>query len=255
MRNRSTARRLFAGVVVAAAASTGLVVETGAAHAAEVQGGGYSIQVERLPDGTATTIRWNPCAEEPITWQVNVAALAKPDRRAAVREAKTKVAEVGRLSGLRFAFAGTTTFVPREGNERRQPAKLVVAYVRPGQTDYALHGRIAGRGGYSSDYVDHADGTTTLEVVRGYVVIDVPQTNRWSTALTRDGVSRPALLAHEIGHAVGLGHVNDRAQVMHPVLTRRTPHSYASGDRAGLARVGAAAGCARTFDLSTSSTG
>lgn len=248
MRNRSTTRGLFVGVVASAAVATGLFVETGAAHAAEVDGGGYSIQVTRLPDGTATTMRWNPCAEEPITWEANVAALAKPDRESAVREAKVKVAELAETSGLRFRYTGRTTFVPRSGNGRRQPAKLVVAYVRPGQTDYALHGRIAGRGGYSSGYVDHADGTTTLEVVRGYVVVDVPQTNRWSTSLTRDGVTRPALLAHELGHAVGLGHVDDKTQVMHPVLTRRTPHSYASGDRAGLARVGAGGGCARTFD-------
>ena len=54
---------------------------------------------------------------------------------------------------------------------------------------------------------------------------------------------RVALYLHEIGHVVGLGHVNDPAQVMYPTLEESDGAGYAAGDRAGLRALGAAAGC------------
>jgi hypothetical protein len=53
-----------------------------------------------------------------------------------------------------------------------------------------------------------------------------------------------AVLLHELGHLVGLGHVDDPAQLMAP-----TPGfgevRFGAGDRAGLAAVGADSGCLR----------
>jgi hypothetical protein len=51
------------------------------------------------------------------------------------------------------------------------------------------------------------------------------------------------LLLHEIGHLVGLGHVEDPGQVMYPVAGPGAPTAYGPGDRAGLSRLGTAAGC------------
>jgi hypothetical protein len=46
---------------------------------------------------------------------------------------------------------------------------------------------------------------------------------------------------HEIGHAVGLGHVDDDAQIMYPVNLGL--EGYGDGDREGLRLVGATMPC------------
>lgn len=49
-----------------------------------------------------------------------------------------------------------------------------------------------------------------------------------------DFPGRGALITHEIGHALGLGHVTERAEVMYPVATNGSPIGLEPGDRAGL---------------------
>jgi len=54
--------------------------------------------------------------------------------------------------------------------------------------------------------------------------------------------TRGRMLLHELGHIAGLMHTTDPNQVMYPIIDGRAG-TYAAGDRAGLAHVGAAAGC------------
>ena len=50
---------------------------------------------------------------------------------------------------------------------------------------------------------------------------------------------------HELGHMAGLDHsrINDQAQIMHSVMTQLAV--WGAGDKNGLRRVGASAGCLR----------
>ena len=69
-----------------------------------------------------------------------------------------------------------------------------------------------------------------LRYETGVVVLDrdVP----W---VSRDGEVGQAILDHEFGHLVGLGHVDDPGQLMDERLSVLT---YGPGDREGLARLG-----------------
>ncbi|MCW2749121.1 MAG: hypothetical protein JWR83_231 [Aeromicrobium sp.] len=46
------------------------------------------------------------------------------------------------------------------------------------------------------------------------------------------------VLAHELGHVIGLDHVNDPTEIMNPSLQPNKDAEYASGDLAGLQRLG-----------------
>jgi predicted Zn-dependent protease len=53
-------------------------------------------------------------------------------------------------------------------------------------------------------------------------------------------VVRQAIYLHELAHALGLGHVNDRSQLMNPTVS---VYRFGRGDLAGLARLGGYMGC------------
>lgn len=78
------------------------------------------------------------------------------------------------------------------------------------------------------------DGTTTERL--GAVALDGPQLARVRGRYGgRDGVR--AVIEHELGHVVGLGHVPDSGQLMSEDM-HASMVSFGSGDRAGLARLG-----------------
>lgn len=91
-----------------------------------------------------------------------------------------------------------------------------------------LEGSIAGIGG--SAWIRHGAGRAWY--VSGILYID--------RDLGDDPVANRAVLRHELAHVLGLDHVDDPDQVMHPTSAGQ---EYGPGDLAGLAQVGAG-GCA-----------
>ena len=164
-------------------------------------------------------------------------------------ETKTAVSRISTYTGIKFSYKGSTTEVPRPGSMPKQTAELVIAYTSPSKTSYGLSGSVMGVGGYQSYWTSRTvNGRTTYvtAAVRGFVVIDTPQMMKQLTGGTGTGYHRSNLLAHELGHAMGLQHVDDTRQQMYPVLRSTSPQLFYSGDRYGLTKVGKSAGCINT---------
>jgi hypothetical protein len=151
------------------------------------------------------------------------------------------IAVVSGASGLAFKYAGTTEEVPAVERALIQPelygdgwAPLLIAWSDESQVP-ELGGEVAGMGGSAA--VPGASGTGQW-LVAGRVVLD---TEDIGAMLARpDGYSQArAILVHELGHVLGLDHVADPGELMHPVSSYRT--DLGPGDAQGLALLGQAA--------------
>ncbi|TAK70689.1 MAG: matrixin family metalloprotease [Actinomycetota bacterium] len=199
--------------------------------------------------GSPLAARWNPCQAQ-ITVRANVAAAGRnaAARRSAVRDVKGALARLSAATGMRFVYQGRTSYVPRgPGWAGANPAEIVVAWVTPGgrrSSDLLSRsgaGGVAGTGGVAYSMWSGGPGSGA-EIGRGYVVLNAAARQSFKPGFGA-GVTRGDLLLHELGHAVGLQHVSSASEVMYPVIVPRKVAGYSAGDLAGLAAVGAAAGC------------
>lgn len=160
---------------------------------------------------------------------------APPGGRQLVEEA---VAIVSRASGLVFEDAGTTDEVPAVERRLIQPerygdgwAPVLVAWADEAAVP-ELAGEVAGMGGSAA--VPGADGHGEW-LAAGRVVLDAEDI---AAMLHRpDGAAQArAIIVHELSHVLGLDHVDDTDELMHPVSSTRT--DLGPGDLEGLAMVG-----------------
>lgn len=243
-RAHTAALRVSGRVVTRTAAGKGVSIscsrtprQTAPARPAPAPAGkAASYSLHENTDGSVT--RWNPCAG-PISVRVNAAKAPA----GGLEDARAALAQVSAATGLALTYAGATDFVPTRANERSRPADIVIAWVprgsAPGQSDY-FSGSAIGVGAWSSTGTSTDGRTWSYRISSGAVVIDP------DVRLARGfgvGGTTGALLLHEIAHVMGLGHVTDPTQVMHPSLLPTTRGSFGAGDLAGLAAVGAGQGC------------
>ncbi|MCU1595164.1 MAG: hypothetical protein JWO12_2556 [Frankiales bacterium] len=212
-------------------------VPTSGVAASAARGSASSYSLNHNSNGSVS--RWNPC-DGPIHVRVN----AGKAPAGALADVTTALAALGKATGLSFVYDGATSFVPTHANSSSQPARLVIAWAPPGtgagQSDYYGAGAV-GEGGWRSSGSSSDGGTTwKWQIVQGFVVVD-PSVSLASGFGT--GITRGALLLHELGHVVGLNHTGDTSQVLYPTLRSATVGSYGAGDLTGLKAVGATNGC------------
>lgn len=182
--------------------------------------------------GTTGPILHDPCL--PIHWQLSTAAMpagAEPLAQAAV-------ASVAEHTGLVFVFDGyTEEQASFEGpiltrGDDWEYAPMVIGWGSATQAP-ELGGDTTGVGGAR---VTPGAYTDTEFLRSGIVIIDTSDMPEAIEAY-EDKARTTAVLLHELGHVVGLGHVEDRGEIMFPSTVGA--RFWGPGDIEGLAAAGA----------------
>lgn len=248
-------RRLVAiSATVLAVALGGLAPGALTGTTAGAAGNPYEVSKWTDENGEQHLTRWNPC--QTITYAVNprLAGRTAKARAKAVDDVQRSFRRAGKRSGLNFRFAGRTTELPRNTSkggwyERQKAAEIVVAWVDQSKKKYRTDvlsrsgsGYASGVGGWRLRGWKLDSGRWRGAIGRGYVVINAAHNPRYKPGFG-SGVTRGALLLHEIGHALGLGHAGRTRELMYPTMLRRERSNYKRGDEMGLHKVGRRQGC------------
>jgi hypothetical protein len=207
------------------------------------------------PQGKDHRIRWNPC-QPAITYAVNprLSGNTVAARNSALEDVRQAFHRVGNRTGITFRFEGKTDEIPKNTNDqswadRQKAAEIVVAWVNQSRsttrTDLMSNtggGYPSGVGGWMMRAWTVSGGDWQAAIGRGFVVINSAQNNLYKAGYG-SGMTRGALLLHEIGHAMGLGHVGTTHEIMYPTMLDRSHSNYKDGDRTGLRKVGRPLGC------------
>ncbi|MFC5382096.1 matrixin family metalloprotease [Aquipuribacter nitratireducens] len=195
------------------------------------QAGSYSFSLEQTIGDAPVPVRWSPC--RPIHYVTD--PTGAPDDFAVHLQAV--LAEVSAATGLRFVNDGLTT----EAADMDRPAFLPELYGdrwAPVLIRFAPEADVAYLAG---DVVGVASPTHTIDPTTGraHLVTGVVYLETELTSVEPASEAGPAyteVLRHELGHLVGLGHVDAPTEAMHPSVSGAT--AYQSGDLAGLAVLG-----------------
>jgi hypothetical protein len=176
-------------------------------------------------------ITFSPC--RPIRYVI------RPDNQPKGGSAliRSAISDLSAATGLVFVDDGTTTEPISSQREPYQPerygerwAPVLIAWATPQEVpefDIDVVGQAGPQG------VSRSDGTGAY--VTGEVYLDPDGL----TELRESDGKRvaKAVILHELGHLVGLAHVADRTQLMHPE-TSADITTYQAGDLTGLAKLG-----------------
>jgi hypothetical protein len=186
-------------------------------HLSGKDGGSYAFIVTT---NAGDPVSWNHC--QPIHYVVN--PRGAPDGwQDIVRDG---VGAITAASGFRFQYDGTS--VDRSFTQRtvdpHDPPPVLIAWADATEVP-DLAGSTAGIGGSTPARVHNR-----VQFVTGLVVLDLEAYDRMERR--GDQRSEELILAHELGHVLGLDHVDDVGELMNAEYVGQT--GFGPGDRRGL---------------------
>jgi matrixin len=176
--------------------------------------------------------RWNPC--EPITWSYNPVGQAYN----ALPDVTKAFANIAAASGLNLEYAGASPLVYLGiPSSLVGGADITVGWASASQLS-RLVGSVVGVGGAIGSQITGRD--VQWELTRGWVTLD--NDDPLEPAPGFGASSYGQVMMHEMLHALGLGHATSPTELMAGVASAQNT-TFGPGDLAGIARIGAAAGC------------
>lgn len=174
-----------------------------------------------------TPVGYSPC--RPLHYVVNNATA--PDGSDALLA--TALANISAATGIQFINDGTTDELPVDRREPYQPSKygdrwapLLISWTTPLEAP-ALAENVIGTGGSTMYSLNNGPKS----YITGSLELDTPQvTELLASPGGADYVL--AVMQHELGHVMGLDHVDDPIQLMYPEIG--APDGLAAGDLNGL---------------------
>ncbi len=177
-------------------------------------------------------VAWDPC--RPIRYVVNPTG-APTGADALLADA---IKRTSSATGLQFESAGVTDEVWSKQREPYRPDKygekwapVLIVWANEQELP-GLAGYVAGLGGPQMV----SDSDSTRASATGSVALDRDQIGEL-VAAGRNAEAR-AIIQHELGHLIGLGHVADPAQLMYSETGTQPVLDWGTGDLAGLHALG-----------------
>jgi hypothetical protein len=183
-------------------------------------------------DDPGGPVRYDPC--RPLAWVLNPEGM--PD--GAEELVHQAVESVQLATGLQLEYQGTTSEVASFDRELIQDrygtgfVPIIIGFATQSQ-DPDLEGTVTGIGGSSAVYAAYGEQQFLRS---GTVVLDSEDIGIRLGTLGGSAMAR-AVVQHELGHVVGLGHVEDDTELMNALNTSMT--DWGPGDLEGLAVLGA----------------
>ena len=174
--------------------------------------------------GSDEPVTYNPC--RPIRYEVNPQG-APEDHMLLVQGS---IARLEAASGFVFEYVGPSASRNFLARALTGQDPVLIGWATPDELP-ELAGDVAGIGGSTMISL----GAARREYVTGMVALDAEAFDRLMGSSAGRGQAA-AILDHELGHLVGLDHVEDPGELMYTLTGARG--TYGPGDLEGLARLG-----------------
>jgi hypothetical protein len=216
-------RNALVGVATALVVGFVLVVRAGGVSALSGNGADSYTFLAHQP-GSGSPITYSSCRPIPVEFNLHGV-----DDQATTRQVLLEaMGEASAASGLTLAHSGDSMRRPRPGGATLQGYPVLIAFADASEMP-TMDGA-AGRGG--SSWIE--DGGTR-RYVSGQIVLEKAYWNEHLDDWHGEERAR-AIVMHELGHVLGLGHVDDDRQIMS--ASGSGTYEFGAGDRRGLAILG-----------------